>query len=66
MPGAYRVLRIPAETVDYFVHPTSYLTDHTDADLAGAGITVPRFEKYVGQLVDFMRAHPEVGHQAMV
>jgi thioester reductase-like protein len=66
VPGAYRVLRIPAETVDYFVHPTSYLTDHASADLAGAGITVPRFEKYVDQLVDFMRAHPEIGHQPMV
>jgi nucleoside-diphosphate-sugar epimerase len=66
IPGVYRMLRIPAEAVDYFAHPTHYLTDNTRADLAGTGIAVPPFSAYVAQLVDFMRAHPEVGVAAMV
>ncbi len=65
VPGAYRLLRIPAEAVDYFAHPTAYLTDHADADLAGSGITVPELAKYVGQLVGFMRHHPEIESAAM-
>ncbi len=65
VPGVYRLLRIPAEGVDYFAHPASYLTDNTDADLEGSGIAVPRFDKYVDQLVGFMRANPELGSQAM-
>jgi hypothetical protein len=66
VPGVYQLLRIPAEAVDYFVHPTTYLTDHAEIDLAGSAITVPEFTKYVDQLAAFMRAHPEVGSQAMV
>lgn len=66
VPGAYDVLRIPAEAVDYFAHPTHYLTDHTQADLAGTGIEVPRFTDYVDRLVAFMRAHQEIGSAAMV
>ncbi len=65
VPGAYRLLRIPAEAVDYFAHPTHYLTDHTDADLAGSGIAVPPFRDYVDQLVSFMRRHHEIGSAAM-
>ncbi|OOK72953.1 multi-functional enzyme with acyl-CoA-reductase activity domain protein [Mycobacterium kansasii] len=34
VPGLYRLLRIPPEAVDYFAHPTFYLTDHCRADLA--------------------------------
>ena len=36
-----RWVGIPADAVAYFVHPTHYGTDHTDADLAGSGITCP-------------------------
>ena len=66
VPGAYGVLRIPAEAVDYFAHPTHYLTDHMQADLAGSGIEVPRFTDYVDRLVAFMRHHQEIGAAAMV
>ncbi|MFI5040780.1 MAG: SDR family oxidoreductase [Acidimicrobiales bacterium] len=65
-PGINRLMRIPAEAVDYFTHPTAYLTDHVDEDLAGSGIEVPRFDDYAPRLVSFMRAHPEIGSRAMV
>jgi thioester reductase-like protein len=65
VPGAYRLLRIPAEAVDYFAHPTHYLTEHTQSDLAGSGISVPPFGDYVDRLVAFMRAHREIGSAAM-
>jgi nucleoside-diphosphate-sugar epimerase len=66
VPGAHTVLRIPAEAVDYFAHPTHYLTEHTQRDLAGSGIAVPPFPDYAERLVDFMRRHHEVGAAAMV
>ncbi len=65
VPGLYRLMRIPPEAVDYFAHPTFYLTDHCQADLAGGGIEVPPFLKYVDRLVDYMRCHPEVSSGAM-
>ena len=66
VPGVYKLIRIPPEAVDYFAHPTYYLTEHTHADLAGSGIEPPPFPSYVGRLVEFMRHHPDVGSAAMV
>ncbi|MGO9959357.1 MAG: SDR family oxidoreductase [Solirubrobacteraceae bacterium] len=66
VPGAYAVLKIPAEAVDYFAHPTHYLTNHTDSDLAGSGIQVPPLRDYIDRLVRFMRANPDIGSAAMV
>lgn len=65
VPGLYRLMRIPPEAVDYFAHPTTYLTDHCRADLAGSGIEAPPFPSYVDRLVEYMREHPEVGSAAM-
>ena len=65
VPGVYQVMKIPAEAVDYFAHPTHYLTDHLREDLAGSGIEPPAFRSYVDQLVAFMRNHPEIGSAAM-
>jgi nucleoside-diphosphate-sugar epimerase len=65
VPGLYRLMRIPPEAVDYFAHPTFYLTDHCHADLAGSGIEPPAFRSYVKQLVEYMRSHPEVSSAAM-
>lgn len=66
VPGLHRLLRIPAAAVDYFVHPTEYDTTNATADLAGSGITAPRFRDYAPRLVEFVRAHPEIGSAAMV
>lgn len=65
VPGVYRLMRVPAEAVDYFAHPTVYATDHCCADLAGSGIEAPAFADYADQLVAYMRSHPEVGSAAM-
>jgi len=65
VPGLYRLMRIPPEVVDYFGHPTFYLTDHCRADLAGSGIEPPAFPSYVDRLVEYMRSHPEVSSAAM-
>lgn len=66
VPGVYRLLQIPSAAVDYFVHPTTYDTTHTQTALAGTGIACPPFPSYVDRLVEFVRAHPEVGSEAMV
>ncbi|HEX6178176.1 MAG TPA: SDR family oxidoreductase [Thermoanaerobaculia bacterium] len=65
VPGVHRLMRIPSASVDYFVHPTTYDTANTLADLRGSGIEVPRLRDYLPRLVEFMRAHPEIGSAAM-
>lgn len=66
VPGVYRLLRIPAESLDYFIHPTQYTSVNTRADLEGSGIRCPPFPEYVARLVSFMRRHPEFGVAPMV
>jgi thioester reductase-like protein len=66
VPFVHRILQIPAASVDYFVHPTRYTSDHTQEDLAGSGIRVPPFRGYLDNLVAFVQAHPEIGSAAMV
>lgn len=65
VPGVYRLLRIPSAAVNYFVHPTSYDTANAAVDLAASRIAVPRFADYAPRLVEFVRAHPEIGAAAM-
>lgn len=65
IPGVYRLLKIPSAAVNYFVHPTEYVTTNAAAALARAGMRVPRLAEYVGNLVAFARAHPEIGAAAM-
>jgi thioester reductase-like protein len=65
VPGVYRLMRIPADAVDYFVHPTTYDTTHATTDLAGSGIAVPPLRTYAARLVEFAKAHPEIGAAAM-
>jgi nucleoside-diphosphate-sugar epimerase len=66
VPGVYRLMRIPPAAVDYFVHPTTYATTNATLDLASAGIAAPSFRDYAPRLVEFVRAHPEIGSAAMV
>ncbi len=65
VPGIYRLLRIPAPLVDYFVHPTRYDTRNTLSDLDGSGIACPTFASYAGALISFVRSHPGVGSAPM-
>jgi nucleoside-diphosphate-sugar epimerase len=62
VPGVYRLMRIPSAAIDYFIHPTSYDTTNTQRDLA---LRVPRFADYAPRLVEFARAHPEIGSAGM-
>ena len=66
VPGVYRLMQIPSASIDYFVHPTFYDTANTQADLAPIGLAVPPLRSYLPALVEFMKAHPEVGSEAMV
>ena len=66
VPGVYRLLRIPSSAIDYFVLPAIFDTEHAERDLRGSGISCPPFRDYAGRLVEFMRAHPELGAAAMV
>jgi hypothetical protein len=66
VPGAATVLGVPPQMLDYFVHPTHYLTEHTEADLAGTGIACPPFASYADNIVDFMRTHHDISSSAMV
>lgn len=66
VPGVYRMLQIPPAAVDYFVHPTLYDTTNTTTDLAGSGVVAPGLRTYAPRLVDFWRAHREIGSAAMV
>jgi thioester reductase-like protein len=60
VPGMERILGLPAESLDYFASPTMYGTTNTTTDLAGTGLTCPRFGDYADRLLDFMLKHPEI------
>ena len=66
VPGVYRLMQIPSASVDYFVHPTHYTSFETQADLEGSGIACPPFSSYLQNLVDFVKAHPEIDGKAMI
>jgi len=63
VPGVYRLMRIPPPAVDYFIHPTTYDTTNATRDLGD--VVVPRLRDYAPRLVEFARAHPEIGSAAM-
>jgi thioester reductase-like protein len=65
VPFLERVMGIPSEAIDYFTHPTYYVTEHTLEDLEGTGIEVPPLQSYLERLVAFVRAHPEIRSEAM-
>ena len=66
VPGVYRLMGIPSSAIDYFVHPTHYCCEQTVTDLEGSGISAPAFPDYIDTLVRFLKAHPEIGSEAMV
>ena len=59
------MLRIPAAAVPYFTHPTTYDTTNAQRALARSGISVPSFRDYAPRLVEFFRAHREIGAAGM-
>ena len=61
-----RYVRIPADAVDYFVHPTHYDTAETDRDLAGSGVACPAVADYLPTLVRFMVEHRDAHVGVMI
>lgn len=61
-----RYVGIPADAVEYFVHPTHYDTTNADRDLAGSGVACPRVPDYLPTLVRFMRANADADQGVMV
>lgn len=59
-------IRVKPENMDYLKMPTRYRCPQTLRDLADSGIHCPPFHDYVQNMVDFMRAHPEIPDSAMV
>lgn len=66
VPGVYWLIQIPSAAIDYFVHPTHYSSDNTQADLAGTGIEVPPIHSYLRRLVEFVESHPDADLGALV
>ena len=66
VPGLEQLTGLPAELLDYFSFTTTYSTTNTTTDLAETGLSCPSFADYAGTLLEFMRAHPEIGSGAMV
>lgn len=64
-PAIARALQIPPETLDYLTLPTRYTCENTLAGLEGSGIHCPGLRDYLPRLVEFMKAHPEIGSAAM-
>ena len=60
VPGAAWLSGIQPDSVDYFVHPTHYTSNNTQADLAGTGIAAPPLPSYVDRLIGFVKQHPEI------
>lgn len=65
VPGVYRIMRIPASSLDYMVHPTRYDTAGARELLDPEGIRVPAVSDYIDRLVDFARDHLDLGAGAM-
>lgn len=66
LPVGQRLVQVPADALDYQVHPTRYDTAAATRDLAGSGVACPPFPSYVDRLVAFTRANPSLGAAAMV
>ena len=55
-----RIVKMPAETLDHFDHPTRFTGEHTRRDLADSGIVCPPLSTYLPTLLDLVRRHPEI------
>lgn len=65
VPGVESFMRIPADTLDYFVLPTEFDTSVAQIALKDTAIQVPSFDTYVQKLADFMKAHPSIRSHPM-
>lgn len=66
VPGVNWLMRVEAEGLDYFAHPTRYRCEQTLADLEGSGVSCPPVSAYIDKLIAFWKEHPEFTADAMV
>lgn len=59
------LIGIDPALVDYFTHPTHYVCENTLDDLKSTGIECPPLESYIGNLLAYMKEHPDIPSQAM-
>ena len=62
-----RFLGLPVQSLEYFDNPCRYDASQATADLAGLGISCPRFADYAPKLVEFWKKKKgEVRRTAMI
>jgi thioester reductase-like protein len=66
VPGLQGLIGIPPAAVNYFSHPTHYVTEIADAALVEHGITRPDRETWFRAMAAYVRANPDVSSSAMV
>lgn len=66
LPGVKHWLKIPAQTLDYFVLPTRFDSSQTHAVLSQLGISPPQFDDYVGPMVAFVSRNQNIRSKAMI
>lgn len=66
VPGLQGLMGLPPASVDYFSHPTHYLTEVADAALAEEGVHRPDRETWFRAMAAFVRANPDVSSSAMI
>jgi len=49
----------PPESIEYLNHPVTFDTRRAEALLERSGVRCPRFDEYVGNMVQFFREHEE-------
>ena len=59
LPWISRFSGFTPAMVDYFVHPTYYLADNTQAALAGSGIQCPNIRQVLPNLIAYVKRHPQ-------
>ncbi|WP_052665402.1 SDR family oxidoreductase [Nitriliruptor alkaliphilus] len=66
VPGLQDLMGLPPASVDYFSHPTHYLTEVADAALAEEGVHRPDRETWFRAMAVFVRANPDISSAAMI
>lgn len=66
VPGVEALMQMPPDAIDYFTHPVHYATTNAQEALADTDVALPDKREWLGNLVDFYRAHPDISSEAMV
>ena len=65
VPFLGKFMGLSPQQVDYFVHPTRYVCENTQRELAKGGVECPKFESYLPTLLKFMTENPNISMQGM-